>query len=606
MKKNKLVVGLLTILTLSILLSLNIDAKKASADAGSFEARIGTANYTTFEEAWSAAENDNTIYLLKDANLPTGLTTSKSITVSSQEGERFTLTRMSVGDVFNLQNNAILTLKNIVFDGKSVIGSHVLFKISGGTQSKPILNIMEGTEIKNFKTTNSAPVVFMQSGILSMYGGVIHNNSATVGISVIYSTSSSLNFFGGKIFDNTTESGYGAIYLGDSNVNINLNGNIIIKDNIMSGAAQHNIGMKGSKALNITSDFTGEVGIYSNYSAKGEVFGEISNDSIYPGKILNDKNISLFGEKNGNNLQWGLESYAAYVNVGGVETGYTSFADAWQAAKSAETTGNSRAEIFLKKDIMALDGSFGEEGYLYVDSSDYISLNLNGYKFSRGLTEAVDDGYVFKVDGDLIIEDSSALGNGLIKGGNNTGNGGGIYVGANGQLTVNGGKISGNKALNGGGVYVDGEINISGSTNITDNKSSSADNNVYLTTGTRIAINDNSTETSDDSFSGNIGITMETSGIATSGWELNNGGNILSDNSSLGVVTRQSEISLAVKYHVTYNGNGNTAGTAPVDSSEYYEGDTLVTVGDVGTLVKTGYSLTGWTDGVKSYGFANK
>jgi uncharacterized repeat protein (TIGR02543 family) len=46
-------------------------------------------------------------------------------------------------------------------------------------------------------------------------------------------------------------------------------------------------------------------------------------------------------------------------------------------------------------------------------------------------------------------------------------------------------------------------------------------------------------------------------------------------------------------YTVTYYGNGNTEGEAPVDSNNY-EQDTVVTISDQGTLVQDGYSFTGW------------
>ena len=43
---------------------------------------------------------------------------------------------------------------------------------------------------------------------------------------------------------------------------------------------------------------------------------------------------------------------------------------------------------------------------------------------------------------------------------------------------------------------------------------------------------------------------------------------------------------------VTYNGNGNTGGTVPVDaSSPYLQGATVTVLGNTGTLVKTGYHL---------------
>ena len=49
-----------------------------------------------------------------------------------------------------------------------------------------------------------------------------------------------------------------------------------------------------------------------------------------------------------------------------------------------------------------------------------------------------------------------------------------------------------------------------------------------------------------------------------------------------------------VKYHVTYEGNGNTGGTVPVDNTEYDNNATVTVKGNTGSLVKDGYSFDGW------------
>ncbi|MGD8903017.1 MAG: choice-of-anchor Q domain-containing protein, partial [Anaerolineae bacterium] len=49
------------------------------------------------------------------------------------------------------------------------------------------------------------------------------------------------------------------------------------------------------------------------------------------------------------------------------------------------------------------------------------------------------------------------------------------------------------------------------------------------------------------------------------------------------------------QYSVTYDGNGNTAGTVPIDTSNPYDSGATVTVlGNSGSLLKTGYTFTGW------------
>lgn len=50
-----------------------------------------------------------------------------------------------------------------------------------------------------------------------------------------------------------------------------------------------------------------------------------------------------------------------------------------------------------------------------------------------------------------------------------------------------------------------------------------------------------------------------------------------------------------LQYTVTYNGNGNTGGSVPVDSDSPYTSDATVTVlGNSGSLVKSGYTFLGW------------
>ncbi|UKS26305.1 S-layer homology domain-containing protein [Paenibacillus sp. HWE-109] len=47
-------------------------------------------------------------------------------------------------------------------------------------------------------------------------------------------------------------------------------------------------------------------------------------------------------------------------------------------------------------------------------------------------------------------------------------------------------------------------------------------------------------------------------------------------------------------YTVTYNGNGNSGGSAPTDSSSYEQSVTVSVYGNTGNLVKTGYTFSGW------------
>jgi uncharacterized repeat protein (TIGR02543 family) len=45
---------------------------------------------------------------------------------------------------------------------------------------------------------------------------------------------------------------------------------------------------------------------------------------------------------------------------------------------------------------------------------------------------------------------------------------------------------------------------------------------------------------------------------------------------------------------VVYDRNGATSGTVPFDANEYESGDTVTVLGNTGSLVRTGYTYTGW------------
>lgn len=57
-------------------------------------------------------------------------------------------------------------------------------------------------------------------------------------------------------------------------------------------------------------------------------------------------------------------------------------------------------------------------------------------------------------------------------------------------------------------------------------------------------------------------------------------------------------------YTVTYNGNGNTGGSAPSDSNAYLFGTTVTVLDNTGALVKTGYTFAGWNTTANGSGTA--
>lgn len=153
----------------------------------------------------------------------------------------------------------------------------------------------------------------------------------------------------------------------------------------------------------------------------------------------------------------------------------------WSKLQTAMGVGG---DISLNADV--IPGVDDIDSYLYIPEGVIVNLDLNGHTIDRGLNhgkiviedsqstfedpDSITDGFVIRVDGTLIINDS--IGGGKITGGNNkygygTG-GGGLFINEHGVCSMNGGSICGNCSESGGGVFVLGKFVLNGGT-ICDN-----------------------------------------------------------------------------------------------------------------------------------------
>jgi len=168
---------------------------------------------------------------------------------------------------------------------------------------------------------------------------------------------------------------------------------------------------------------------------------------------------------------------------------FTSFSDGWNASVSAAKT-NKDAVLTLNSDWHAdKNGSLGKgdgfkNGALLCNTKNSFTLDLNGNTVDRGLIAPTDDGAVIYVESDFIVTDSAKTG--VITGGANTGDGGGIVVKNGASFTLNGGTV-----LNcvseesGGGIFSDGEKN-----KVTVDGGSLQSNRAYSGSGGAIRCND--------------------------------------------------------------------------------------------------------------------
>ena len=196
-------------------------------------------------------------------------------------------------------------------------------------------------------------------------------------------------------------------------------------------------------------------------------------------------------------------------------------------------------------------------------------------------------------------------GNSTIRG-NFAPNGGGVYFSfvqnQTSSLSLNGGSITGNSAAQyGGGVYIQYQgntkpnseiIKVSGNASVTGNTRGSGGSisagNIFFDTSSEFQL-----ITVTGSLSGVFGVsTKNGTGVITSGLDgRGDASNFTSDNSAYTVgLTEGGEALLG--YTVTYYGNENTGGEVP--DAVVVDPKKTVDAAEQGSLVKTGYTFTGW------------
>ena len=175
-----------------------------------------------------------------------------------------------------------------------------------------------------------------------------------------------------------------------------------------------------------------------------------------------DYTISVNGQ-NTNSGSINITSAGVYnvsVNgIGGYSGSYETTIDVTQGEISDWTTLNAVLSIPGNKTItLAANGNFTAQDHqpaLTIPARSEVTLNLNGNTLNRNLTSATAEGYVIRVNSNATL----ILSNGMVTGGNNSGNGGGIYN--EGTLQMTNVVVTGNHANKtnnnvwgtGGGIY---------------------------------------------------------------------------------------------------------------------------------------------------------
>ena len=342
-----------------------------------------------------------------------------------------------------------------------------------------------GGKITGANNTGNGGAFLVKRGSLYIEGGEISGNKAANGAGIYWESMDVLSVLDCKITGNTATVNGGGIY-GTDWGDMYFGGLLTIKDNTGMGGTPNNLYLEDPELINNAQNQLDDVpdrglekgsciGVTAYepdviITGEDNRFGLMHYDSFHSDSIgyhIYDEYSEVDGETVLNlyfrPFNETLIDNAMTVEVSGEdERVFNRFSEGWVYA--LQQSLSNPVTIKLGADWIAPDSIFvcrdedgteygSKDGYLFLNDSYDITIDLNGHKIDRNLATATKDGIVFRLNNEnakLTIKDSA--GGGKITGANNTDNGGAFLV-EGGSLYITGGEISGNKANSGAGIY---------------------------------------------------------------------------------------------------------------------------------------------------------
>ncbi|MGN1060528.1 MAG: right-handed parallel beta-helix repeat-containing protein, partial [Candidatus Coproplasma sp.] len=421
-----------------------------------------------------------------------------------------------------------------------------IFRVCGFLTVRDTSKEGNGIITGGFNNYNSTSDYARQSSVFCVYGGAklniesgtIMGNHATGAYSSVITTNANapITITGGKITGNyggdlTSDNGAGAIYVRQSNI-VNLGGSPIILDNkhnrgydcdirfettgiyvqiIDSFTSKAKIGVAPSTQVNNWTTTTGGVQFTYNY-ASHHVAADYP-DRYFVGRWMQKHSVTRITTASGaEGAFWCTENYTNWVNA----VAASSMTNPIKFELSEDWVANAH-NTYTTAFHPTITSTYYLNGAINLPANKSIVLDLKGYKIDRNLVNGVDNGYIINVLGRLEIIDSSNKHTGLITGGFNTLDGGGIVVKSGGTLCIKGGTIAYNRSqTNGSGIYIEngGHIEIGDYAQVNNNMNDGgASSNLYIyNTAEKIKI------VSDLYGKKPIGISRASNGYVTDGF----------------------------------------------------------------------------------------
>ena len=467
---------------------------------------------------------------------------SKSIASGALEGAlKVGCTDAQLGDVATeLANGIISTLKDNGVD-TAIISS---------AASNVLAGIQEAATAANVSTTVISQVIEQVSS-----SDVLKNNNSTP-TNVIYDGNG--NTGGSVPIDSTSyESGQTITVLGNSGNLIRTSYSFSGWNTLSNGSGttytQSQTFTMGSANVTLYAKWTANPTYRITYDGNGNTDGSVPTDST---NFESGQTITVLG--NSENL---------------VKTGYAF--SAWNTQANGSGTSYTQSQTFTM-------GSADVTFYAKWTANPIYNVTYDG----NGNT------------GGSIPTDSTSYESGQTV----------TVLGNSGNLVKAGYSLSGwNTLSNGSGTtYTQSQTFTMGSANIilyakwTANPIYSVTYNGNFNTGGNVPTDSTGYESGQTvTVLGNGGNLVST-GYSFSGWNTLSNGSGTTYTQSQTFTMGSANVTLYAKwtanptYDVTYDGNGNTGGSVPTDSTSYESGQTVTALGNSGNLVRTGYSFLGW------------
>lgn len=361
----------------------------------------------------------------------------------------------NIEDGGGIYNNGILNLDGVsLYGNRSLQNGGAIYNASSATINTTTTHVNYIGSVNSYNYAINGAGIYNDGGTINLSDYDVEHNIASNKGGGIYNASGNLFLTLGNIQNNLAGVNGGGIY---QDGNLSIGGGFSAHNNkrgtsYSSSLPPDNVYLPAEKIINVISALNN----YNGIRVTMETPGTLTNDLTGIDNI--DYTIGRFSSDEG-----GIETY--YDN----NDHKVKMRSYWSKLQDQINTVTDGGTISLTKsyDAHRTDGPLSVTGKT-------VTINLNGKDINRNLKEAKAEGNVISVEstGHLTIS-----GSGTIKGGNNSGNGGGIVN--EGELTMNGGTISGNTSLqNGGGIYSTGTLNIQGGT-ITGNAATTNGGGIY-------------------------------------------------------------------------------------------------------------------------------